>query len=135
MTSDLASLQDIIEERYRVLKELRKLAEALGGSRTEEAEDKILKLLEKNRMLRTAMEENIKSLRKNSSSEVREYVETLLDYIRLVDMDGESELLDDLVKYAKSSTGPLNQNVSLLESELSRVQAYKKYFTRQSQAH
>ena len=118
---ELENLQKIVDERYKLLRELRKLSEALGTSSEKEVQKEILRVLKKLSRLRRTMEKKIESVREIDEETTLEYVTTLFDYIRLVDMDVENEILQDLLRYAETSEGPLKENKEWIQGESSNV--------------
>ncbi len=118
---ELEYLQKIVDERYKLLRELRKLSEALGTPREKEVQREILRVLKKLSRLRRTMEKKIESVREIDEETTLEYVTTLFDYIRLVDMDVENEILQDLLRYAETNEGPLKENKDWIQGESSNV--------------
>jgi len=119
--NEINRVQDIIEERHKVINEIRKLSEALGTKSSEEVEKEIIKLLEKTSGLRQTMQKSLEAIEKHSDPSIKEYVVTLIDFIRLVDMDEEEQVFSELVGYARRTRGPLYTKMDWLEREMKEM--------------
>jgi len=96
-----------------------KIEELLNGRMGEEAERRILLLLKKGSRVRAEMILFIKEYSSQATNdEEREYIKTILDFLRLVDSERESELIERVIDLSLKSNGALRENREWLLQQL-----------------
>lgn len=108
--------QTIMTERQMIYE---KIEELLNGRMGEEAEKRLLLLLKKGSRVRAEMILFIKEYSSQATSdEEKEYIKTILDFLRLVDSERESELIERIIDLSLKSNGALRENREWLIQQL-----------------
>jgi len=108
--------QTIMTERHMIYE---KIEELLNGRMGEEAERRLLLLLKKGSRVRAEMILFIKEYSSQATSnEEKEYIKTILDFLRLVDSERESELIERIIDLSLKSNGALRENREWLFQQL-----------------
>ncbi|MEM4045037.1 MAG: hypothetical protein QXM20_04405 [Fervidicoccaceae archaeon] len=108
--------QTIMTEREKVYRKLEEMLESRLG---DEEERKVIALLERSRRIRAEMILFIEQYSSQANNEEEmEYVRTIMDFLRLVDSERESELIERVIDLSLKSDGILKEKRDWLMEQL-----------------
>lgn len=103
-------------EREKVYRKLEEMLESRLG---DEEERKVIALLERSRRIRAEMILFIEQYSSQANNEEEmEYVRTIMDFLRLVDSERESELIERVIDLSLKSDGILKEKRDWLMEQL-----------------
>ncbi|MEM0021602.1 MAG: hypothetical protein QW039_03570 [Fervidicoccaceae archaeon] len=116
MRSRPRDFQTIMTEREKVYRKLEEMLESRLG---DEEERKVIALLERSRRIRAEMILFIEQYSSQANNEEEmEYVRTIMDFLRLVDSERESELIERVIDLSLKSDGILKEKRDWLMEQL-----------------
>ncbi|MGC8909211.1 MAG: hypothetical protein ACP5O5_01300 [Fervidicoccaceae archaeon] len=108
--------QTIMTERQKIYEKIEEVLETRGG---EEAERRLIALLERGSRVRREMVLFIRDYSSQvTSEEEKEYIKTILDFLRLVDSEREMELIERIIDLSLKSKGVLRERREWLLQQL-----------------
>lgn len=108
--------QTIMTERQKIYEKIEQLLETRLG---EESEKRLLALLKRGSKVRNEILLFIKEYSSQATSEEeKEYIRTILDFLRLVDSEKESELIERIIDLSLKSNGLLREKREWLFQQL-----------------
>ncbi|MEM4462782.1 MAG: hypothetical protein QXR98_00930 [Fervidicoccaceae archaeon] len=116
MRSRPRDFQTIMTEREKVYRKLEEMLESRLG---DEEERKVIALLERSRRIRAEMILFLEQYSSQANNEEEmEYVRTIMDFLRLVDSERESELIERVIDLSLKSDGILKEKRDWLMEQL-----------------
>jgi len=117
------NIEDLTIKRDRLLKKLRKRADALKGNATDY--EKLKSTLKEVSRLRKALLRTLSNVRRNNvSEEYRELINTLLEFSLLVTVEEELEILQEIKQKLNTATTDKNE-LNFIEQEITSVEDLK----------
>ncbi len=117
------NIEDLTIKRDRLLKKLRKRADALKGNATDY--EKLKSTLKEVSRLRKALIRTLSNVRRNDvSEEYRELINTLLEFSLLVTVEEELEILQEIKQKLNTATTGKNE-LNFIEQEITSVEDLK----------
>ncbi len=117
------NIEDLTIKRDRLLKKLRKRADALKGNATDY--EKLKSTLKEVSRLRKALIRTLSNVRRNNvSEEYRELINTLLEFSLLVTVEEELEILQKIKQKLNTATTGKNE-LNFIEQEITSVEDLK----------
>ncbi len=128
MSERKKDFMELIDERHELLDEVKRFVDA-GPS--EYGQKKIIELLKTNESRRRELLKLLKNTPiRDLDGDLREYYETLIDYIQMIDSEREEEIISKVVDYAEKNPGALKDNIEWLRKQVREAKDYREETSR-----